>query len=151
MLQYLSPCPGPGGRWAFQDRWSSGLPHLSQRYASVVHGCVRIYVNIFKQPLLWIHWANWSQISCGTSMWWGNQNIYAQMGQVTWPMWLPCSYIVNTLTNLLLLNQKIDDFQTWYYQVCSTDDHGLTLTFLTARSCLVPYAFVKQLIFLKQL
>ena len=29
-----------------------------------------------------------------------------------------------------------------YYQVCSNDDPGLTLPFFTARSNLVPYAFV---------
>ena len=29
-----------------------------------------------------------------------------------------------------------------YYQVCSNDDPGLTLTYFTARSYLVPYAFV---------
>ena len=29
-----------------------------------------------------------------------------------------------------------------YYQVCSNDDSGLTLTYFTARSNLVPYAFV---------
>ena len=29
-----------------------------------------------------------------------------------------------------------------YYQVCSNDDRGLTLTYFTARSNLVPYAFV---------
>ena len=29
-----------------------------------------------------------------------------------------------------------------YYQVCSNDEPGLTLTFFTARSNLVPYAFV---------
>ena len=29
-----------------------------------------------------------------------------------------------------------------YYQVCSIDDPGLTLTYFTARSNLVPYAFV---------
>ena len=28
-----------------------------------------------------------------------------------------------------------------YYQVCSNDDPGLTLTYFTARSTLVPYAF----------
>ena len=28
-----------------------------------------------------------------------------------------------------------------YYQVCSNDDPGLTLTYFTARSNLVPYAF----------
>ena len=35
--------------------------------------------------------------------------------------------------------------QLWvleYYQVYSNDDHGLTLTYFTARSNLVPYAFV---------
>ena len=29
-----------------------------------------------------------------------------------------------------------------YYQVCSNDDPGLTLTYFTARTNLVPYAFV---------
>ena len=29
-----------------------------------------------------------------------------------------------------------------YYQVCSNDDHELTLTYFMARSNLVPYAFV---------
>ena len=29
-----------------------------------------------------------------------------------------------------------------YYQVCSNDDAGLTVTYFTARSNLVPYAFV---------
>ena len=29
-----------------------------------------------------------------------------------------------------------------YYQVCSNDDHGLTLTYFTARSNLVPSALV---------
>ena len=29
-----------------------------------------------------------------------------------------------------------------YYQICSNDDPGLTLTYFTARSNLAPYAFV---------
>ena len=29
-----------------------------------------------------------------------------------------------------------------YYQVCSNDDYGLTLTYFMARSNFVPYAFV---------
>ena len=29
-----------------------------------------------------------------------------------------------------------------YYQICSNDDPGLTLTYFTARSNLVPYAFI---------
>ena len=35
--------------------------------------------------------------------------------------------------------------QNWvleYYQFCSNDDPGLTLTYFTAKSILVPYAFV---------
>ena len=31
-----------------------------------------------------------------------------------------------------------------YYQVCSNDDPGLTLIYFTARSNLVPYAFVLE-------
>ena len=57
--------------------------------------------------------------------------------------------MVKTLKNLLLRNQKADDLETWYaasgdkyYQVCSNDDAGLTLTYFTARSKLIPYAFV---------
>ena len=30
-----------------------------------------------------------------------------------------------------------------YYQVCSNDDPGMTLTYFTARSNLVPYVFVR--------
>ena len=53
------------------------------------------------------------------------------------------------LKNLLLRNQKADDLESWYaasgfkyYQVCLNDDPELTLTYFTARSNLVPYAFV---------
>ena len=31
-----------------------------------------------------------------------------------------------------------------YYQVCSNDDPGLTWTYFTARSNLVPYAFIRE-------
>ena len=57
--------------------------------------------------------------------------------------------MVKTLKNLLLRNQKTDDLETWYaasgakyYYVCSNDDPGLTSTYFTAKSNLVPYAFV---------
>ena len=48
---------------------------------------------------------------------------------------------------LLLRNQKADDLESWYrvleyYQVCSNEDPELTLTYFTARSDLVPYAFL---------
>ena len=50
----------------------------------------------------------------------------------------------------LLQNPKVDDLETWYAalgarvlsQDCSNDDPGLTLTYFTAMSNLVPYAFV---------
>ena len=59
--------------------------------------------------------------------------------------WPPCPCVANSFENLLLWNQKADDFETWlleYYQVCSNDDRGLTLTYVTARSNLVTFVFV---------
>ena len=59
--------------------------------------------------------------------------------------------MVKTLKSLLLLrNQKDHDLETWYaatrvlqyFKVCSNDDTGLTLTYFTARSNLVPYTLV---------
>ena len=54
-----------------------------------------------------------------------------------------------TLKNLLLRNQKVDDLKLGmlhqvleYYQDCSNDDPGLTLTYFMAQSNLVSYAFV---------
>ena len=52
--------------------------------------------------------------------------------------------------NLLLLwYQKAGDLETWYatsvlkfYKIYSNDDTGLTLTYFTARSNLVFYAFI---------
>ena len=53
------------------------------------------------------------------------------------------------LKNLLHRNQKAGDLETWYaasgapvLPSCSNDDHGWTSTYFTARSNLVPYAFV---------
>ena len=47
------------------------------------------------------------------------------------------------------LEPKADDLETWYAESgarvlpsCSNDDTGLTLTYFTARSNLLPYAFV---------
>ena len=65
------------------------------------------------------------------------------------PRWPPCLYIIKTLKNLLLRNQKADDLETcyaasgaWVLPSCSNGDPGLTLTYFMARSNLVPYAFV---------
>ena len=37
---------------------------------------VRPSVNIFKHLLLWNHWANWTQISYGDSLTWGNKSLF---------------------------------------------------------------------------
>ena len=56
-------------------------------------------------------------------------------------------YMVKTLKTLILWNQKADDLETWYAssgttKFAPTDDPGLTLTYFTARSKLIPSAFV---------
>ena len=42
----------------------------------------------------------------------------------------------------MTLNLGMQHCMLEYYQVCSNDDPGLTLTYFTTRSNLVPYAFV---------
>ena len=69
---------------------------------------------------------------------------------VTWPRWPPCPYMEKTLkiffgtkrpmTLKLGMRHRVLE----YYQVCSNDDPGLTLTYFTARSNLAPYAFVSE-------
>ena len=39
---------------------------------------------------------------------------FVQTVQVTWTRWPPCSYMVKTLKNLLLWNQKANDLESWY-------------------------------------
>ena len=65
-----------------------------------------VCVNIFKH-LLWNHSANWSFLGTG-------ERKFVQTVQVTWPRWPSCPYMVKTLKNLLLRNQKADDLGTWY-------------------------------------
>ena len=73
------------------------------------------------------------------------------MVQVTWPRWPPCPYMVKTFKNLLLQNQKSYDLETWHVALGTQALQSLykwwpwvesTLTNFTARSNLVPYAFV---------
>ena len=42
----------------------------------------------------------------------------------------------------MTLNVSMQHWVLKYYQVCSNDDTGLTLIYFTAKSNLVPYAFV---------
>ena len=74
---------------------------------------------------------------------------YIQMVKVTWPKWPLCPYMIKTWTNLLLWNQMADDLESLikhqvlkYYEICSNDDPGFTVTYFTTRSNFVPYAFV---------
>ena len=72
-----------------------------------------------------------------------------QTALFTSPIWPPCPYTVKTLKIVIsgtkrLMTLKLG-MQHWvleYYQVCSNDDPGLTLTCFTARSNLATYAFV---------
>ena len=74
---------------------------------------------------------------------------FVQMVLVIWPRWSPCPYMVKTLKNLLLRNQKAYDLETWYvalgirvlpslFKWSPWDD----IAYFRARSNLIPYAFV---------
>ena len=69
---------------ACKDTWQF-LAHLSRRlrgellvyqWLRRLSSVVRPSVNIFKHLLLWNHWANWTQISCGDSLGWGNECLF---------------------------------------------------------------------------
>ena len=81
---------------------------------------------------------------------------------VSWQRWPPCPYMVKPLKIFfsgtdrpITLKLSIQRWVLGYYQVCSNDGPGLTVTYFTARSNLVPYAFewekIKQWIFQKLL
>ena len=70
---------------------------------------------------------------------------------VTWPRWPPCSDMVKTLKNLLLRHKRLMTLKRSmhhrvlkYYQVCSNDDPGLTLTYFTARSNMVLHILYEE-------
>ena len=59
---------------------------------------------------------------------------FVQMFRVTWPRWLPGSYMVKIWKKNLLRNQEADDLETWYTALgtqvlsnSSNEDTGLTL------------------------
>ena len=63
--------------------------------------------------------------------------------------WPSCPYMVKTLKIFfsgskmpMTLKLGVQHWVLKYYQACSNDEPGLTLTYFTARSNLVPYAFV---------
>ena len=102
---------------------------------------------------------------------WDGERKFVQMIEVTWPRWPPCPYMVKTLKNLFLRNQRAVFFsgtKGWvtlklgmqhrvleYYQVCSNDDPGLTWPILRqGQICSLMLLYgkkVKQWIFQKLL
>ena len=52
------------------------LSFALQARCSVVRGCVCVCINIFKHLLFWNYWDDWSQISCGASLGWGNKGLF---------------------------------------------------------------------------
>ena len=86
------------------------------------------------------------KISVALSMGQGNESLLAGSGS-RWPRWLPRPYMVKTLQKSSSLEPK----GQWPCGlvcsigpsiVCSNDDPRLTLTYFTARSNLVSYAFI---------
>ena len=74
---------------------------------------------------------------------------FVQTVKVTYPRWPPCPYMVKALKIFfsgtkkpMTLKLGMQHRVLKYYQFCSNDDPGLTWTYFTARSNLVPYAFV---------
>ena len=130
------------------------LAHLSLKWWAYRIGrllssvCVYV-VNIFKHLLLRNHWTDWSQISYGASLGLGNEKFVPGPGHMNKMAAMPI--YGKTLKKSSFLEPK--GRWPWnlvcsigcsleYYQVCSNDDPGLTLTYFTARSNLVSYAFV---------
>ena len=69
--------------------------------------------------------------------------------QVTWPIWSPCPYMVKPLKiffsrtgSPMILKLCMQHRGLKFYKVYINSDPGLTSTYFTARSNLVPYAFV---------
>ena len=61
---------------------------------------------------------------------------------------IPCQYMIKTLKNLFLQNQKSYDLETWHvvlglkcYKIYVNDDSELTMTYFMAMSDLVLIAF----------
>ena len=105
--------------------WSCFLAHLSRRLIGelIVYQWLRrpssvrrpsvhpsTFSNIFSSettgPIELIYFI-WRLLRMG-------ERKFVQMVLVTWPRWPPRPYMVKTLKNLLLQNQKADDLGTWY-------------------------------------
>ena len=73
-----------------------------------VYVCVSTFSNIFSENTGPIEARfMWSLHGMG-------ERKFVQTVLVTWSRWPPCPYMVKTLKNLFLWNQKADDLETWY-------------------------------------
>ena len=95
-----------------------------------------IQIYTFKHPLLQSRLAHCSQISSRAFMGYKNENLFKHMTKMAIP------YMLKKYSSLKPVCRWL---RTWYtasgfrpYKVCSTNDPGLTLTYCTARSILLP-------------
>ena len=119
--------------------WSTGLGHMTKMAALPIYG-----KNLKKSSSLEPQgWWPWKLVY---SIGYSSTTKFVQMMTLCWPwailrqgqIWSPivghhCPYMVKSLKNLLLWNLKADDMLHWvlkYYQVCSNDASGLTMTYL---------------------
>ena len=81
-------------------------------------------------------------------MGWGNKNLFKRSRSHDQDVrhahiWLkPDKIFFSGTKRSMTLKLGMQHQELEYYQDCSNDDPGLTLTYFTARSNLVPYAFV---------
>ena len=76
-----------------------------------------------------------------------------QIVYITCPSWTPCPYMVKTfkiffsgIERPMTMKLGTQHHVLEYYQVCSNNAPGLTMTYFTARSNLVPYILVWETI-----
>ena len=107
----------------------------SMRTSSVRLSSVRPSSTLFKHLRLQNHWASQSQISYGASLGCSNGPVHMTK-TVAMPIY------GKNLKQSSSLELGMQHRVLEYYQIYSNDDPGLTLTYFTARSNLVPDAFV---------
>ena len=95
-----------------------------------------ILAHLSCQHLLRNCWANQSQISCGAAVRWGIKSLFK------WSWSYDQEIFFSETSRPMAFKLGIQHWRLESHKVCSNDDPGLTLTYFTARSTLLPYAFV---------
>ena len=104
--------------------------------------------NILKLLFLNNQQASWNQISCVASWGKGNESLFQwsrsqhQDGRHAHICYKPLKIFFSGILKPMTLKLGMQHWIHKYYQICSNDAPGFTLTYFTARSNLVPYAFV---------